>query len=219
MWFRIFISSPFHHSQTFQTSLLGVCSQRSGEEDGHVEDDDAADIDFSELLDDMRSDEEEINAARREAGYSAAWLEGWAEPPHYDAAEKKLYWAKDLRFEGEEVNTLNYNVRILGRRGVLIMNAVADIDELAEVAEGSKEILARTEFTAGNTYADFDPDLDKVAAYGIGGLIAGKVLLKAGFFKVILAFLAKGWKLIAIACVFIAGVAGKIFKGRQGASA
>ncbi|TYA89160.1 DUF2167 domain-containing protein, partial [Seonamhaeicola marinus] len=46
-------------------------------------------------------------------------------------------------------------------------------------------------------YSDFNPDIDQVAAYGIGGLIAGKILAKAGFFAVILKF----WKFIAIGAV------------------
>ncbi len=46
-------------------------------------------------------------------------------------------------------------------------------------------------FTKGEQYADFNPSLDQVAAYGIGGLIAGKVLAKVGLFAVILKF----WKL------------------------
>lgn len=44
---------------------------------------------------------------------------GWAEPPSYDAPAHKMYWAKDLLFSGNTEHTLNYNIRILGRRGVL----------------------------------------------------------------------------------------------------
>lgn len=56
-------------------------------------------------------------------------------------------------------------------------------------------ILASIEFNDGHAYKDFDSSMDKVAAYGIGGLIAGKILAKAGFFALILKF----WKVIAIA--------------------
>jgi uncharacterized membrane-anchored protein len=43
------------------------------------------------------------------------------------------------------------------------------------------------------------PGADKVAAYGIGGLIAGKALTKLGFFALALAFLKKGWILVVLA--------------------
>ena len=56
------------------------------------------------------------------------------------------------------------------------------------------------DFDQGSTYADFDPDLDTVAAYGIGALIAGKVIAKTGFFVMALLFLKK------FAVVFIMGL-------------
>ena len=37
--------------------------------------------------------------------------------------------------------------------------------------------------------ADFDSKIDNVAAWTIGGLVAGKVLAKAGFFAIILKFI------------------------------
>ena len=43
------------------------------------------------------------------------------------------------------------------------------------------------------TYSEFNPDIDTVAAYGIGGLIAGKVLAKAGVLAAGLVLLKKFW--------------------------
>lgn len=158
----------------------------SYEADGYVNDDDAASIDYADMLEEMKSGATEANAERKKRGYPTVDLLGWAEPPHYDSGEKKLYWAKSLAFEGTSEPTLNYEVRILGRRGVLVMQAVAATSQLSEVSKGSKEILTATAFAAGNRYQDFDSGIDKVAAYGIGGLIAGKVLLKAGLLKLLL---------------------------------
>ena len=55
----------------------------------------------------------------------------------FDSAQKKLYWAKELRFDGSPETTLNYNLRILGREGVLVLNAVAEVSQLSEVAIGA----------------------------------------------------------------------------------
>lgn len=172
-------------------------SQPSGEEagwaiivsfapEGYVSDEDAAGIDFDDLLTQMQRDARAESQNLREQGYAAADLLGWAEPPHYDSADKKLYWAQRLKFDGEAVTTLNYNVRILGRRGYLVLNAVADDGMLPTVSQGSREILAVTGFTPGNRYEDFDPSFDRIAAYGIGGLIAGNLLAKAGILKLLL---------------------------------
>jgi len=50
----------------------------------------------------------------------------------------------------------------------------------------------------GSRYLDFDPDIDEVAAYGLGALVAGKVLVKTGLLVILLAFLKKFGILIAI---------------------
>ncbi len=53
-----------------------------------------------------------------------------AAPPRYeDAATHKLYWAKELNFEGDSGDTLNYSICMLGRKGVLELNAIASIDQ------------------------------------------------------------------------------------------
>ena len=60
-------------------------------------------------------------------------------------------------------------------------------------------------------YEDFDPKMDNVAAYTVGGLVAGKVLAKAGFFV----FLAKFWKLIAVALAASGGYILNFFKSKK----
>lgn len=165
--------------------------------EGHINDDDAQNLDYDELLQQMKDDTKSGNAQRKKLGYPTIDFIGWASDPFYDAATKKLHWAKELNFEGETIHTLNYNIRVLGRNGYLNLNAIGTIDVLPQFKQDVNNILHSVAFTEGNTYADFNPDIDKVAAYGIGGLIAGKVLAKAGFFAMILKF----WKIIAIGIV------------------
>lgn len=174
------------------------------QEEGYVDDKDAQQIDYTELLAGMQQDIKDANKQRISQGYGAYELMGWAEPPHYDSGEHKLYWALDLKFdEDTDNNTLNYNVRVLGRKGILVLNAVSSMDQLDNVRESMVDVMALVDFKEGNRYADFTPGVDRVAAYGIGALIAGKVAAKAGFFKTIGIFLLKGWKLIALALVGI----------------
>lgn len=155
---------------------------------GFVEDKDAEDIDYNELLTDMKKDMVEENKMRVEEGYPTVELVGWASPPYYDANNKVLHWAKDVRFQEMDVNTLNYNVRILGRKGVLVVNAIATTDQLEVVKANIPSIMSNVKFDEGYTYADFDSNVDEVAAYTIGGLVAGKVLAKAGLFAVLAKF-------------------------------
>jgi len=182
----------------------------SYEEEGHVKDDEAADMDYDEILTTMKKDSTESNDYRRENGYPTVDLVGWAEEPHYDSDAHKVYWAKELKFEDSDVNTLNYDIRVLGRQGVLVFTAVANITQLGEIKPGMEEVLTMASFQDGHRYADFNPSVDKVAAYGIGGLIAGKLALKAGFFKGLIALLLAGKKFVILAVIGIGAFVSKL---------
>ena len=158
---------------------------------GYVKDDDANDIKYDELLTDMQRETEEENPDRTAAGYEAVHLLGWGATPYYDKAQHTLHWAKLVRFGSGIDETLNYNVRILGRKGVLVFNAIAVPGQLAEIKTSIPGLLANVSFARGEQYTDYNPGIDQVAAYTIGGLVAGKVLAKVGFFAIILKF----WKL------------------------
>lgn len=174
------------------------------EEDGFVEDDEAGDLDYASLLRDMQKDTRAESEAREKAGYGTMELIGWAEPPHYDSTSHKLYWAQELEFDGDADHTLNYSIRALGRRGVLVLNAVSSMSMLASVQADMQTVLGFVEFNDGHKYTDFVPGADKVAAYGIGALIAGKVAAKVGLFKLILAGLVAAKKFVVVVLVGVA---------------
>ncbi|HYQ71752.1 MAG TPA: DUF2167 domain-containing protein [Gammaproteobacteria bacterium] len=167
------------------------------EEDGYVSDAEADDIDYDKLLVEMQQSTREASRERVAQGYEAIELVGWASRPFYDKQSHKLHWAKELKFEGSPANTLNYNIRVLGRKGVLVLNFIADMDQKATIDASLDTVLALAEFNSGSRYADFNPDIDKVAAYGIGTLVAGKVAAKAGLFTVMLVFLKKFGVIVA----------------------
>ena len=161
------------------------------EEDGYVSDEDAGDIDYNELLVQMKADTRTESEARTQEGYEAIQLIGWASAPYYDSNQKKLHWAKEIKFGEQEVNTLNYSIRVLGRKGVLVLNFIAGMDQQSVIASNLDSVLALAEFDQGYKYSDFDPEFDQVAAYGLGALVAGKVIAKTGFLAVALVFLKK----------------------------
>jgi len=159
------------------------------DEIGYVKDDDADEMDYDELLKSMQEDEAAENAERAKMGYEPAYTVGWAAQPFYDKANKVLHWAKEIKFgDSASVNTLNYNVRVLGRKGVLILNAVASMDDLELVKQHVPDVLSIVQYNEGFRYEQFDSKVDDVAAWTIGGLVAGKVLAKAGFFALLAKF-------------------------------
>lgn len=167
----------------------------SFDEMGYVKDDDADDIDYDDLLAEQQKEFLESNPERIKEGYQPIEFIGWAESPYYDKNKKILYWAKELKFGEDGINTLNYNLRVLGRKGIFMLNAVASMRELPEVKANIDKVIESVEFKDGHKYSDYLPDVDNVAAWTIGGLVAGKILTKVGLFVV----LAKFWKLIVLA--------------------
>ncbi|WP_229415821.1 DUF2167 domain-containing protein [Pseudoduganella armeniaca] len=168
------------------------------EKEGHVKDDDADSIKYDELLKTMQESMKEANEERKKQGYEAMTLVGWAEAPHYDKASHKLYWAKELHSEGDKDNGLNYNIRVLGREGVLVLNAVANMDQIAQIRKEMKTVTAFSDFTPGNRYADFNEKTDKVAEYGLAALVAGGAAAKLGLFGKLFALLLAFKKLIVV---------------------
>lgn len=96
---------------------------------------------------------------------------GFSVTPHYDRRAKRLVWAERMHFQSEPSDTIDYQVRTLGRDGVLAMHTVAPAERLDEIQARLPELLAATSFTAGNRYDDFDGASDPVAPFGLDGLI------------------------------------------------
>lgn len=186
-------------------------------DDGHVSDEDAADIDYAEMLSEMQDDARAANPDRIDEGYEPIEIVGWAEAPHYVASMRKLYWAKEIQFGDAEETTLNYEIRALGRTGVLSMTFIAATSQLAEINQQREAVLAMAEFNPGRRYEDFDSSVDKVAAYGVGALVAGKVAAKTGLLGVAILALKK----FGIFIVLGLGAFGRKFRNmfRSGKSA
>ncbi len=182
---------------------------------GYVNDDDAGSINYDKLLEQMRDDTKTSNEERQRLGYETVTLIGWAEPPHYDATAHKLFWAKELKFGDEPAHTLNYCIRILGRRGVLELNAVSAMDKLSTIRKNAPNVLASIEFNEGHRYSDFLHGKDKAAQYGVAGLIAGAAAVKVGFFKAALVAILALKKVLIVGVIALFALLRR-FLGRRG---
>jgi uncharacterized membrane-anchored protein len=184
-------------------------------DEGHVSDEDAAKTDYTQMMKDMQEASVEQNEEAKRQGYDTVNIIGWAQPPSYDAANKRIYWARELDFSSSEQNTLNYDIRVLGREGYLSMNAVADMRDLSMVKEDMKRVIPMAEFDAGQRYADFNESTDKVAAYGLAALVGGGIAAKAGLFAKLGALLLAFKKFIVLGVIAIGAAAKKLFGGKD----
>jgi len=164
---------------------------------GHVKDDDRDSLKADEMLAQFKEGDEAANEMRKEQGMASLVTEGWEVPPYYDPQTNNLTWA--LRLRSDEGPVINHNIRLLGRGGVMEVVLVCPPDKLqAAVAEFSP-MLKGFSFIEGERYTDFKMG-DKVAEYGLAGLVLGggvAVAAKTGLLKVLL----KNMKVVALAVV------------------
>ncbi len=186
---------------------------------GYVTDDDASTTDYDELLSTLQKQTRDSNAYLEDEGYATVDLIGWAVDPRYDPVSHKVYWAKDLLFSNANgLHTLNYDMRVLGRGGVLSINFIANMSDLPVIERAAPAVLAIPTFNEGQTYADY-VEGDKTAGYGVAALVAGgaglAVLKKGGLLVILLAFLKKGWIVLLIAGGAIAKFGRRLFGGAR----
>ena len=171
---------------------------------GYVKDDDKAKLDADAILSSIKEGTEEGNKERRKRGWSTLSVVGWDQKPQYDSTSHNLIWAIRAKDDkGEEV--VNYNTRLLGRRGYMSANLVVDPGMLSKNVPAYKKLLDGFAFSKGNTYAEFRSG-DKIAEYGLAALVTGgaaAVAVKVGLFK-------KLWKLIILAVLGVGAAVKKV---------
>lgn len=219
-------------------NLLGLVAGARDEEDylvivrfddeGFVKDDEK--LDANEILKSLREGEDEYNEERKKLGFGPIHADGWLEIPNYDRAQHRLVWGLLVSEPGStEGASVNFNTRVLGRRGFVSVNLITDKERLPIHRHVASELLAVTTFAAGARYEDFDKKTDKVAEYGLTGLVLGgagfglakavKIGLLAKFWKAILALLIAGKKFIVVALAAGAGILKKLFGKKADADA
>ena len=178
---------------------------------GYVKDDDKDKLDADKLLQAIREGTAAANEERKRMGTPPLEIVGWEQPPKYDPVTHNLEWA--IRGESEGRSILNYNTRLLGRRGVMEVVLVVQPDYFAATLPKFKNVLAGYSFQSGQTYAEYRPG-DKVAKYGLAALVVGGAAVgaaKLGLFGPLLLLLKKAWKLVVVAVVAVIGFFKKMF--------
>lgn len=141
---------------------------------GYVQDNKDTDLDHADLLSTLQNNMEINNENRISHGVNTMTVKEWVLVPYYDKYKKALYWANKIAVNGSDEEILNYNLRLLGRSGVIKINAVATMDQLPSIKQVLPLIISQTRFEEGQQYADFMAGKDKISNWTINELIAGK---------------------------------------------
>lgn len=184
-------------------------------EDGYVKDDEKDKLDADAMLKAIIKGNDYGNEERQRAGSPPLKIIGWEKKPSYDPVTHNLEWA--IRAETEGRPLLNYNTRLLGRRGVMEVVLVCDPEKLPTTLPKFKELLTGFNYKQGETYAEYRSG-DKIAKYGLAALVTGGAVAlaaKTGLLAGLLLFLKKGWKLVVVAVVAVFGFIKRLFGGRS----
>jgi uncharacterized membrane-anchored protein len=178
------------------------------EEVGYVKDDDKNDLNADKLL---KSYREGVEADNDRRDGPPTKVVGWQVAPKYDEATHNLEWAITFETAGEQY--VNHNVRILGRKGIMKVVLVEDMDDLAATLPKFRAALATFKFDSGESYGEYRPG-DKIAKYGLTALVAGGAALgaaKLGLFAKLGLVFKKFFKFIFIAIIAIGASIKKFF--------
>ncbi|MFC9779158.1 DUF2167 domain-containing protein [Paenibacillus chitinolyticus] len=163
------------------------------EETGHVKDDEKDKIDADELLESYKTGTEEAN--KRGDVSNRLFVDGWDVKPFYDNDIHSLSWSL-LGHDSKDEKFVNYNVNVLTRKGVISVVLVTDPKNLAADRKVlTSSILPKLQVKAGERYEEYNSKTDKLAEYGLSGLILGgaglAVAKKVGLIGLLLVFLKK----------------------------
>jgi len=181
------------------------------ENSGYVKDDEKDKLDAAKLLKAIKKGNDAGNEYRKEHGNPPLDIVGWEQEPKYDAVTHNLTWAIRATCQGEQI--VNYNTRLLGRKGVMEVVLVCDPAELQGYLPAFNGVLAGYKYSTGESYAEYKPG-DKVAKYGLGALVLGGAAVgaaKLGLFAWIAVFFKKAGKLVIVAIVAVAAAFKKLF--------
>ncbi|USG64967.1 DUF2167 domain-containing protein [Brevibacillus ruminantium] len=183
------------------------------EEVGYIKDEEKNKIDADAILKSYKEGTEAANENRDPE--DQLHVLGWDVAPSYDEKTHMLEWSM-LGEDAQKNKLINYNVQMLTRKGFVSFLLITDPANLANDKKTLQEAIIPTfHVKEGNRYEDFDASTDKVAEFGLTGLVLGglgvALAKKAGLIGLLLVFLKKGWILILAAI----GGLWKLLTGRR----
>lgn len=178
---------------------------------GYVKDDDKDKLNAAKLLKSYQDGTAEQNKEREAVGRPPMIIVGWEQEPRYDPVTHNLTWAIRATSGGEPF--LNYNTRLLGRKGVMEVVLICDPNDLPTTLPTFQGLLANHKFMTGESYAEYRAG-DKIAKYGLGALVLGGAAVgaaKLGMLAWVLPLLKKIWVFIVAAVVAAANFFKRLF--------
>jgi len=176
-------------------------------DDGYVKDDDRDNLDANAILASRKEMTEAGNANRKAQGFPELEVVDWSQPPFYDPKTNNLTWGIRIRDKASGAVSVNYESRLLGRKGYFSAVLVGSPDEIPKIVPGYDNLLKNFNYANGERYSDFRNG-DKIAQYTLATLAAGGLIALAAK-SGLLGKLLKPLLFVGAAIIFAVG---KFFK-------
>jgi uncharacterized membrane-anchored protein len=186
-------------------------------DEGYVSINDWADINPDTLLAELKRNTEVTNKARRERGDPELHVSGWVEKPSLNRDTNTVSWIfSATRSDGAQL--INAVALKLGRNGY---EKIIWITDPASSMDGFRIAINGHQFEPGYRYSDH-VTTDRSAAYGVAGLVAGvlgvkalKVAAGAGLFAALASSGKALGALIILPFVALWGLVKRLFRRRE----
>ena len=191
----------------------GGYTDYSFDNSGYVKLDDWKDINPDKFLKELQKGMKEGNKQRKERGFDTIISIEWFREPTLNKEKNSVSYATNILFS-DNSNSINAALLILGRYGYAEATVVAGIDDFNLSGNQMLDsIILNYDFVEQKKYTNFSTG-DKVAAAGIGGLLAasmGVKAFKAGGIAALLLILKKAWFILFIPFIFAWGFIKRLF--------
>ncbi len=177
---------------------------------GYVKTNDWTDVDPKKFIDEIRENYKISNEERKKNNLPYVINVTWMKTPYLDGIYNSVYWALNVQWS-DNTSSQEGTALILGREGYTTAKYVAGQNGYDE--QMLLNLSKMHKFNETKEYKDWKSG-DKVAAVGIGALLAstlGVKALKPGLVAAGLAILKKFWFILFLPFIWL----GKLFTGSK----
>ena len=174
---------------------------------GYVKMDDWKNVDTKAMIKEMNDDAKTWVEHSKEKNIAYATNLSWVMKPQLDNQKNIVYYAYKVEWSNDVV-TLESKSLVLGRSGYAEITFVTPYKEnisLKTVSKSNKDKASTFKFESEKVYSEYKTG-DKIAAVGIGALLATTLGVKAlspGLLATLGKLLAKFWFILLLPFIFI----------------
>ena len=184
----------------------------SSNKDGYVKIDDWKNVDTDAWIKELNENAKKIAIERKRKNIDYALNFKWIKKPELDRKKNMVFYAYEVSWN-DGSNSLESISLVLGKDGyaTLVFTTVDMETPFSQLTKKYKSKAETFKFNEGSTYSEYKTG-DKIAAVGIGALLATTLGIKAlnpGLLATLGKLFAKFWFIILLPFIFI----GKLMSG------